>query len=41
MTPSDIATNVTGLGPTSEGGKINLPSWTTTLQGQDFNQWDR
>lgn len=41
MTPNDIATNISSLGPIGEGGNINLPSWNTTLNGQDFNQWDR
>ena len=40
MTPNEIATDITGLGSASEGGNINLPSWNSTLNGQDFNQWD-
>ncbi len=40
MTPNDIATSVAGLGPTGEGGNINLPSWNSTMNGRDWNQWD-
>ncbi len=40
MTPNDIATNVAGLNPVGEGGSINLPSWNSTLNGRDWNQWD-
>ena len=40
MTPNDIATNVAGLNPVGEGGNINLPSWSSTLNGRDWNQWD-
>jgi len=40
MTPNEIATDITGLGSASEGGNINLPSWNSTANGQDFNQWD-
>jgi len=40
MTPSEIATSISGLGSVGEGGNINLPSWGSTLNGQDFNQYD-
>ncbi len=39
MTPDDIATSLSGLKPVGEGN-INLPSWSSTLGGQDWNQWD-
>ena len=40
MTPNDIATNTSGLASMSEGGSINMPSWSSTLNGRDWNQWD-
>lgn len=39
MTPNDIATNISGLKPVGEGS-INLPSWNSTMNGRDWNQWD-
>ena len=39
MTPDDIATSLSGLKPVGEGN-INLPSWSSTLGGKDWNQWD-
>lgn len=41
MTPNDIATDIAGLKPAGGEGSINLPSWNSTLNGQDWNQWDR
>lgn len=40
MKPNEIATSIAGLSSACEGGNINLPSWSSTLNGRDWNQWD-
>lgn len=37
MTPNDIATDVSTV---HNFGSVNLPSYTQTLGGRDWNQWD-
>lgn len=37
MTPNDVATTIAGSQTT---GSINLPSFNSSMGGQDFYQWD-
>lgn len=40
MTPSEIATDISAIKPVGEGD-VNLFSMSATMNGQDWNQWDR